>query len=154
MKRLLIISGLGVVFVIGLAAAATPAPPAAGLSPEQIVRTRQAAYDLSAGTFGEMKIAIDTGADVKPLVFGSNALVRWARTLPTLFPDGSNVPPTHARPEVWTNRTEFNQRAQAYAEGAAKLAEVAKSGDKTAFAAQWNAVRDTCKACHDSFRKN
>lgn len=154
MMRLSIVTCSGLILAVSLAGATTPGRPASGLTAEQIVRTRQAAYGLSAGTFGEMKIAIDGGTDVKSLRFGSNMLVRWARTLPTLFPDGSNVAPTHARPEVWTNRSQFNARAQAYADAAAKLATAAESGDKPSFAAQWATVRDTCKACHDSFRKD
>ncbi len=152
MKPTLILVVSGLFFAVSLAAAAPPDRPAAGLTPEQIVRARQAAYGLSAATFGEMKIAIDSGGDVKPLVFGSTMLTRWARTLTTLFPGGSNVPPTNARAEVWKNRAGFNERAGAYAAAAAKLGDAAKAGDKAAFADQWNVVRDTCKACHDSFR--
>ena len=123
-----------------------------GLSPEQTVRARQAAYGLSAGTFGEMKQVLDGGGDVRPLAFGARMLARWARTLPSLFPEGSNVPPTHAKAEVWTDRATFEQRARDYAEAAARLAEVAQGGDHDAFAAQWTAVRQTCSACHDRFR--
>lgn len=133
-----------------LAAAMAQTQP--GLSPEQIVKARQAAYGLSAGTFGEMKAVVDAGGDVRPLAYGSRMLQRWARTLPTMFPEGTNVAPTRAKAEVWSDRATFEQRATAYAEAAARLAEVAQTGEREAFAAQWGAVRETCSACHERFR--
>jgi cytochrome c556 len=90
--------------------------------------------------------------DGRPLAFGARLLARWAGVLPTLFPAGTNVPPSRARPEVWTDQVTFGSRARDYAEAAARLAEVARTGDRQAFAAQWNVVRDTCTACHDRFR--
>jgi cytochrome c556 len=134
-----------------LTAALAQAPQ--GLSAEQIVRARQATYGLSAGTFGEMKMVVDGGGEVRPLVFGARMLQRWARTLPTMFPAGTDIPPTKAKAEVWSDRATFEQRAQAYAEAAARLAEVAQAGDRAAFATQWDAVRQTCSACHDRFRQ-
>ena len=99
-----------------------------------------------------MKLALDAGAELRPIAFGGRNLQRWARTLPTLFPEGSNVPPTQARAEVWTDRAGFEQRAQAYAEAAGLLADAAQGGDRAAFAAQWDAVRQTCSGCHDHYR--
>lgn len=136
--------------LLPLQAALAQAQP--GLSAEQIVRARQAAYGLSASTFGEMKMVVDGGGDVRPLAFGARMLARWAQTLPTLFPAGTDVAPTHAKAEVWTDRAGFEQRAGAYAAAATRLAELAQAGDREAFAAQWTAVRDSCSACHDRFR--
>jgi cytochrome c556 len=147
-QRALLITALA---ALPLAAALAQAPQ--GLSAEQIVKARQAAYGLSAGTFGEMKAVVDGGGDVRPLAFGARMLQRWARTLPTLFPAGTDVPPTRAKAEVWSDRATFEQRAQAYADAAARLAEVAQTGDRAAFATQWDAVRQTCSACHDRFRQ-
>lgn len=146
-RRGLIIAALA---LLPLQAVLAQAPQ--GLSPEQTVRARQAAYGLSAATFGEMKQIVDAGGEVRPLVFGSRMLARWARTLPSLFPEGTNVAPTRAKAEVWTDRAEFERRANDYAEAATRLAEIAQGGDRQAFAAQWTVVRDSCSACHDRFR--
>jgi cytochrome c556 len=134
-----------------IAATAQNAVPA-GLTPEQIVAGRQSAYVLSGGAFAAMKAAADAGADVRGLVFPARALARWARTLPTMFPAGTNLPSSHALPTVWSDRAGFEQRAAAYAVAARLLAEAAQSGDRAAFLAQWTAVRSTCAACHDTYR--
>jgi cytochrome c556 len=133
-------------------AAARTQTPAAGLSPEQIVAARQSAYILSGGSFAAMKAAADAGADVRQLAFPARALARWARTLPSMFPAGTNLPNSHARPEIWSDRAGFEARAAAYAAAAAQLATVAQSGDRAAFLTQWTAVRATCRACHDAYK--
>jgi len=136
------------------AALAQPPAPAAGLTPEQIVAARQSAYLLSGGSFASMKFAAEAGADVKQLAFPARTLARWARTLPTLFPAGTNLPSSKALPEIWTDRAGFEARAAAYAEAAVRLAEAAQSGDRDAFLARWAEARATCAACHDTYRRS
>jgi cytochrome c556 len=147
-RKLLLVAALT---AIPLTAAAQDQVPA-GLTPEQIVAARQSAYVLSGGAFAAMKAAADAGADVRGLVFPARALARWARTLPTMFPAGTNLPGSHALPAVWSDRAGFEARAAAYAGAARLLAETAQSGDRAAFLTQWTAVRATCAACHDTYR--
>ena len=153
MKRTLL---LGVALAaIPLTAVWAQAPaPAAGLTPEQIVAARQASYFLSGGSFASMKAAAEAGADVKQLVFPSRTLARWARTLPTMFPAGTNLPSSKALPAVWSDRPGFEARAAAYAEAARLMAEAAQSGDRAAFLARWAETRATCSACHDTYRSS
>ena len=134
--------------------AQTPPPTPAGLTPEQIVAARQSGYFLSGGSFAAMKVAAESGADVKQLVFPARTLARWARTLPSLFPAGTNLPTSKALPAVWSDRAGFEARATAYAEAAARLAEAAQSGDRAAFLARWTETRATCSGCHDTYRRS
>ena len=147
--------------LLGAALAAIPvtallAQPAAvaGLTPEQIIAGRQAAYGLSAGDFASMKAAAESGADVRTLVFPARALARWARTLPTMFPAGTNLPSSHALPTVWSDRAGFEARAAAYASAAQALAQTAQSGDRAAFLTQWATVRQACSDCHDTYKSS
>jgi cytochrome c556 len=141
-----------------LAAALVAIPIAAvaqnGLTAEQIVAARQSAYGLSAANFAQLKAQADAGVDVHTLVFPSRQLARWARTLPTMFPAGTNLPTSHALPAVWTDRAGFEAKAAAYATAAQALATAAQSGDRAAFLTQWTAVRATCGACHDTYKSS
>jgi len=137
---------------IPLAAAAQSETPAAGLTPEQIVAARRSAYQLSAGDFVAMKAAADAGADVHTLALPARALARWARTLPSLFPAGTNLPSSKALPTVWSDRAGFEARAAAYATAAQALAEAAQAGDRAVFLTRWGELRAACSACHDSYR--
>ena len=122
-------------------------------TPQQIVAARQAAYHLSGAMMGQMKATIDRGGDVKGLAYGVRGVARWARALPTLFPDSTrDITPSRARPEIWDNRADFEAKAAAYAEAASQLAAVAESGNREAFAAQFDATRVTCQACHERYQ--
>jgi cytochrome c556 len=144
------------ILLLAAALAAIPITAVAqtGLTPEQIVAARQSAYGLSAANFAQLKAQADAGVDVHTLTFPSRQLARWARTLPTMFPVGTNLPTSHASPSVWSDRAGFEARAAAYAAAAQALAEAAQSGDRAAFLTQWAAVRATCGACHDSYKSS
>ena len=128
-----------------------PAPMAP--TPQQIVAARQAAFHMSGAAMGNMRAAIERDADPKSQAYAARAVARWAQALPTLFPDVTRVvTPTRARPEIWSNKTDFEAKAAAYAAAAERLAEAAASGDKAAFAEQHRATVATCKACHDLYQ--
>lgn len=141
--------------VAGLAVAQQPAVPAA-LTPDQIVQARQAAYDMSAVTLAEMKLAAKDGMAAKKQAYPANALGRWARALPTMFPQGtapgSVSIPSHARPEVWSDRAGFEKAAADYAAAADKLRDIAQADDAAGFEAQLGVVDKACDACHDNFK--
>ena len=132
--------------------AASPPPPA-GPSPQQIVAARQAAFHLSGAAMGNMKAAIDQGRDVSSQAYAARGVARWARALPTMFPESTRtVTPTRARAEIFANRADFEAKAGAYAAAATRLAETAQSNDRAAFAAQFDVTRQTCSACHDLYQ--
>ena len=129
------------------------APAATSPTPQQIVAARQAGLHLQGATMGNMKGVIDRGGDVSTQAYAARGVARWARALPTLFPDSTRgVTPSRARPEIWENRTDFEARAAALAEAASQLAAVAQSGNHEAFAAQFDVTRATCQACHDRYQ--
>lgn len=153
MKRTLLLVAALTAIPLTAAVAQRRAPPAR-LTSEQIVAARQSAYILSGGAFAAMKGAADAGADVRTLVFPSRALARWARTLPTMFPSGTNLPSSRALPAIWSDRAGFEARAAAYAEAARLMAEAAQSGDREAFLARWAEARAACAACHEAYRRS
>ncbi|OQW45658.1 MAG: hypothetical protein A4S16_00200 [Proteobacteria bacterium SG_bin6] len=135
--------------VAGVAMAQTPAkaPSAA-----ELVAARQAGFRLMAADFVGLKAAIDRGDDVKRLAFPAGAIAGWGKALPGLFPAGSATPESKALPSVWSDRAGFEAAAAKLAIEAGKLAELAKAGDTTGFAGQYQAVGGACKACHDKYR--
>jgi len=141
-------------FLLAAALVAIPIAAAAqtGLTPAEIVAARRTAYALSAANFTQLKAQADAGADVHTLVFPSRVLARWARTLPTMFPAGTNLPESKALPPVWSDRAGFEARAAAYAAAATAMAEAAQSGDRAVFLTRWAAVRQACSDCHDTYR--
>lgn len=123
------------------------------LTPEQVVAARQSALMLSAATFGSMKTAAaDSDPEIKRATFAARALARWSRTLTSMFPAGTDLPSSRARPEVWSDRAGFEKAAADYAAATGKLADLAAANDKPGFAAQLNEVGAACQACHSKYR--
>lgn len=122
-------------------------------SPQEIVAARQAAFHMSGAALRNIKATIDNGGDPKSQAFAAAGLARWARALPTLFPQSnSTVTPSRARPEIWANKADFNAKAAAFAAAASQLAAAAESGDKAALASNWAATGATCLACHQAYQ--
>jgi cytochrome c556 len=138
---------------VNVANDAPPPPPAApSLSPAEIVAARQAAFNLTAATFGGMRSAVEGGGDVKPLAFGARGLARWAQALPAMFPEGTELPSSRALASVWQDRAGLEARAAEFAAAAAQLQAAAAAGDKAAFAAAYKATGAACSSCHDRYR--
>jgi cytochrome c556 len=123
----------------------------------KIVAARQASLAMSAVTFGAMKHASDAGAEAKTQGFSANALARWAKVLPTMFPAGTGADnadgaKTRALPTIWSDQAGFAKAAGDYADATAKLLDLAKAGDTPGFKAQLDVVDKTCDACHETYR--
>ena len=73
--------------------------------------------------------------------------VPWA-----LFPPDSNYPPTEAKPEVWSQATEFKAAQDHYQASVHQLVQAAEAGQVDAVKNAVNAVQKSCKACHGQFR--
>ncbi len=70
-----------------------------------------------------------------------------------IFPAGSGVGETRAKPEIWQNWAKFEAAIKAFQTAALELARVAETGDMAAVGAQLNKVGESCGGCHKPFRK-
>jgi cytochrome c556 len=59
---------------------------------------------------------------------------------------------TKSREGIWTNKSDFDAKAQELTKAAQALSVAAKSGDKAATLKAAGAVGKACGNCHDSFR--
>ena len=79
------------------------------------------------------------------------------RKLPALFPAGTGreaAPETRAKPEIWSQRAEFEAAVAKLAGETEKLGEVAKGGNLDAYKVQFTAVFQACGGCHDGPAKS
>jgi len=151
------------VLCLGVASAQTvePADTADGtaaltvvaIEPEDIVAARRATYFLSTQAIGQIKAGIDEGGDLRRTRAGAMMLANWAKVLPAMFPEGTDLESSRALPTVWSDRAGFELRAENYREAALELANVAQSGDRQAANAAFLAMAGTCHDCHKSYRE-
>ena len=72
----------------------------------------------------------------------------------TAFGEGTDkAAPTRAKPEIWTNRADFEAKAKSYQDEAVKLQAAAKIGNLEQIKSAFGALGDTCKGCHDKYQK-
>ena len=70
------------------------------------------------------------------------------------FIDGtSNVGGTNALPEVWSQPDKFKAAAEKMQDAVGKLAAAAKTGNQDQIKAAFGDAGQSCKGCHDDFRK-
>ncbi len=77
--------------------------------------------------------------------------VAQVKKLGTLFPAGSGreaVPTTRSKPEVWTQKAEFDAALAALVTETTALSDAAKSGNLDAVKAQWQKTAQACGGCH------
>lgn len=78
-----------------------------------------------------------------------------ASKTPSWFPAGTgpDVGKTGAKPEIWQKPADFVARDRAFQQAAAAFNAAAKSGNMASIQARFADLGKTCKACHDSYRK-
>lgn len=147
MRRILTIALIGLACLGGAANAQ--------ISPEALVKARQAGMILSGSVVGGIKAAIDAGQAPASQRNATRGLARWAHTLPQLFPEGTDPASTDsgATPAVWTDRAGFDAKAAEFAAAADRLAELSEGEDAAAFTAQWAVVRGGCQSCHAMYKQ-
>lgn len=116
------------------------------------IANRKANFKMLADAMKATKAVIDAGGPTAGAVPEAEKIVQVARVNPGHFPTGSDKGETKAKPEIWTNKADFDKKfANLEAEGA-KLVAAAQSGDSKALGAQFGQVGGACKACHDAYR--
>lgn len=95
---------------------------------------------------------VQAAGDPRSVEQQAEALLATARRKMTLFPPGSDRDDDRARPEIWTDRATFDRDGQAMIDAAMALVAASSAGDRAAFASAFQAVTNSCSACHDRFR--
>ncbi|WP_280153672.1 cytochrome c [Piscinibacter sp. XHJ-5] len=145
---------LAVAAVAGL----TSALPAAAqfAKPEDAIKYRKASFTVMAAHFGRIGAMVNGRAPFDPKVVQENAdLVAALARLPfTGFVEGTDKGETKAKPEVWSENDKFKAATSKMLDEMAKLNAAAKSGNLDTVKAAFGPVGQSCKACHDNFRKD
>ena len=81
------------------------------------------------------------------------ALATLGSQLGVLFPAGTGTGDTDALPLIWQEQEKFGQLVTATGKSTAELREAVAAGDKAATMKAFKAVGESCKGCHDRYRK-
>ena len=134
----------------------------AQVKPEDAIKFRQAGYSFMSWNMGKLKgMLVDNPASFNKdqAVAAANAIQAIANSgMGALYVPGSDkgvgYKETRVKPELFTDRDGVGKVAVAFNKEANELAKVAATGDAAALKAQFGKVGETCKGCHDKFRKD
>jgi len=130
--------------------------------PEDAIKFRQAGYTFMAWNMGKLKaMLIDNPAafNKDQAIAAANLIAATANSgMGALYVPGSDkgtgFKETRVKSELFTDKEGVGKVAMAFGKEANELAKVAATGDAAALKVQFGKVGETCKGCHDKFRKD
>jgi len=138
---------------LAAAIALTLATSVHGADAEVYVDYRQAVMSAVGGnTAASAAILIDGAPFVTNLEEHARAIERLTEDIPALFPEGTAHEDSGAKPEVWEDRSTFEERAEATHRAATAFREAVEGGDPAQAMPYFRELGDSCRNCHDDFR--
>lgn len=147
-------------FALGLAAVLAAGAAGAQVigKAEDQIRWRQSAYQAMAWSMGRIKANLEGTYNKDQVVQAANVIEALSKSgMGALYQPGTDKGvghrETNVKPEFFKEGDKVKDLAMAYGKEAGEMAKVAATGDVAAVKAQFGKLGESCKACHDKFRK-
>lgn len=145
--------------VAALALVVLSGTAAAQMKPEDAIAFRQAGYKFMAWNMGRIKANTEGQFNKDEVVQAANVIQAIANSsMGKLYLPGTDkgkgYHETHVKPELFTDKEGVGKVAKAFNEAANEMAKVAATGDQAAVKAAFGKLGESCKGCHDKFRKD
>lgn len=148
-------------FAVAGVAAVLATSAFAQMKVEDAIKARQAGYKFMAWNMGRIDASIKGEFKKDEVVKAANAIAAIANSgMGALYVPGSDkgtgYHDTHAKAEIFdsANGKKLGEVAGNFNAAANELAKVAATGDKEAVKVAYGKLGQSCKACHDDFRKS
>lgn len=124
---------------------------------EKAIEYRQAVFKVVAGNFGPLAQSAQGKVELQPAAARQYAerLSEISQFARDAFPDISREGKTRAKPEIWSERAEFDKLLKDLTDATKSLAGVTANAaaKPEEFKAAVGSVGNACKGCHDRFRE-
>ena len=123
--------------------------------PEDAIKYRKAVFTVMGNHMGRLGAMANNKApyDAKAATASAEVLATLAPLPWSAFGEGTDKGETRALPAVWNDADKFKAGATKMQDEIAKLDAAAKTGDLSKLKAAFGPVGQSCKGCHDNFRK-
>lgn len=143
--------------ILAIAVATLSAPALAQFQkPEDAIKYRKSVMTVMGQHFGRIGAMASGKAPFDAKVAADNAAI--VETLSKLawagFVAGTDKGDTRALPEIWTEQAKFKEYADKMQSDVSKLPAAAKTGNLDSVKTAVGAAGQSCKACHDDYRKD
>lgn len=143
--------------ILGVATGAS-----AQVKPEDQIKFRKAGYAFMSWNMGKIKAqTIDNPSSFNKdqVLAAANLIAATANSgMGALYGAGTDKDvgnqKTRVKPEFFQQQDEVRKLAVAFVKEANELQKVAATGDAAAIKLQFGKTGESCKACHDKFRKD
>lgn len=145
------------VWGVMLVAMATAFPAHAQFQkPEDAVKYRKAALTVMGNHFARLGAMANGRApyDAKMAAEHASVLEAVAKLPWQAFGPGTDVGDTRAKPEIWREQAKFNEAANKMQVEVGKVVVAGKSGNLDSLKQVFGGAAQSCKACHDAYRKD
>ncbi|QWD79373.1 cytochrome c [Polynucleobacter sp. MWH-Spelu-300-X4] len=146
MKKQLLISALGLALL-------SPLAQAQFSKPEDAIKYRQASFTVMANHFSRIGAVVKGEKPFNKEEVAANAAVVASLSHLPWSAFGPSTEGGKAQPEIWKEADKFKAAGDKMQKAVADLNTAAKSGDLETIKKAFGATGQTCKACHDNYRK-
>uniref|UniRef100_UPI003F70EE3F cytochrome c n=1 Tax=Elioraea sp. TaxID=2185103 RepID=UPI003F70EE3F len=130
-------------------ATAVLVPATVALASVTVIQERQAGFRMMRDNMEAIQAVVQARRPNADAVAPARAIAEHGQQITRLFPPGSDQgAETRALPSIWSDRSGFESRADAFATQAQALLAAAQGGDQAALARAFEATGGTCGACH------
>lgn len=129
-----------------------------GPKPEDLIKWRQSGYGFMAWNVTRIKTNVEGQYNKDEVIQAANAIQAIANSgMGKLYAPGTDKgkgwEDTRVKAELFTDKETVGKVATAFNKEANEMAKVAAGGDAAAVKAQLGKLVDTCKGCHDKFKR-
>lgn len=132
-----------------------PTIATAATTPADAIKYRKATMEAMAAHMNAF-LLINTGKVDHPdhLKTHVDALAALGAEAKTVFPAGTDQGNTKALPLIWQEKTRFDESMDKLAKSTAQMRDAVAANDKAAAMTAFKAAGESCKGCHDRYRKS
>lgn len=146
MKKQLFISALSLALL-------SPLAQAQFSKPEDAIKYRQSSFTVIANHFSRIGAVVKGEKPFNKEEVAANAAVVASLSHLPWSAFGPGTEGGKAQPEIWKEADKFKAAGDKMQKAVADLNTAAKSGDLETIKKAFGATGQTCKACHDNYRK-
>ena len=160
MKKNTLIASLSTVLVLASASVTLQASAQEmASSPKEaknVITFRQSLFQLIRSNIGPLGAMAKGQIPYDPALMSKNAerMMQLSAMIPDYLSTNTSMyeAGTDAKPEIWENWADFNEKAQALYDASTALKAVAEAKDESQYRAAIGKAGSTCKACHDDYK--
>lgn len=140
--------------LVAVTAIALPALATSATAPADAIKYRKAVMSaMSDHVSAFMLINFGKVEHQAHLLPHARALADLGAQSKVLFPAGTDSGDTDALPLIWQEQERFGKLAADLESASARLRDAVAANDKPGTMAAFKALGDSCKGCHDRYRK-